>query len=96
MELARQHLHDPGIEARSQCAEVLADVDPEAAGQAMLDIVRVEALGARESHVLRRAMGFFAEELRDPKWAPHIEALRIEVEDDEGMIDWALEKLRDA
>lgn len=96
VELARAHLHDPGIEARSQCADVLADVDPDAAAQAMLDIVRAEALGARESHVLRRAMSFFAEELQDPKWAPEIEALRQEVEDDEDMIDWALEQLRDA
>ena len=60
----------------------------------MLDIVRAEALGPRESHVLRRTMSFFAEELRDPKWTPEIEALRIEVEDEEGMIDWALDKLR--
>ena len=96
IELARAHLHDPGIEARTQCAEVLADVDPRAAGEAMLDIVRAEALGPRESHVLRRAMGFFAEELADPGWAPQIEALRDEVEDDEQMIDWALEKLRSA
>jgi HEAT repeat protein len=96
LELARAHLYDPGIEARAQCADVLADVDPEAAARAMLDIVRVEALGPRESHVLRRAMGFFAEELQDPAWAPEIEALREEVEDDEEMIDWALEQLRRA
>jgi hypothetical protein len=96
VELAREHLYDPGIEARSQCADVLADVDPDAGAKAMLDIVRAEALGPRESHVLRRAMSFFAEELREPKWAPEIEALRIEVEDEEGMIDWALEKLRSA
>jgi hypothetical protein len=96
VERARAHIHDPGIEARTQCAEVLADVDPETAGTAMLDIARAEALGPRESHVLRRAMGFFAEELKDPAWVPRIEALRIEVEDEEGMIDWAIEKLREA
>ena len=38
----------PGIEARTQCAEVLADVDPETAGTAMLDIARAEALGPRD------------------------------------------------
>jgi hypothetical protein len=96
IERARAHIHDPGIEARTQCAEVLADVDPETAGTAMLDIARAEALGPRESHVLRRTMGFFAEELRDPAWVPRIEALRTEVEDDEGMIDWAIEQLQDA
>ncbi|RKZ12934.1 hypothetical protein DRQ32_02665 [bacterium] len=94
LELARAHLHDPGIEARTQCAEVLADSDPAAAGEAMLDIVRAEALGSREGHVLRRAMGFFAEELKDPAWTAQIEALRDEVEDEEQMIDWAVEKLR--
>lgn len=96
VELARAHLDDPGIEARSQCADVLVDIDPDSAARAMLDIVRAEALGPRESHVLRRAMGFFAEELRDPAWTGEIEALRPEVEDDEDMIDWALEKLRGA
>jgi hypothetical protein len=96
VELAREHLHDPGIEARSQCADVLADIDPDAAARAMLEIVYAEALGPREGHVLRRTMSFLAEELRDPKWAPEIESLRAEVEDEEGMIDWALEKLRDA
>lgn len=91
--LARDHLDDPGVEVRALAADVLAPVDAEAAGRAMLDLVRAEALGPRESHALRRAMGFFAEELRDPAWAARIASLREEVEDPEGMIDWALAEL---
>ena len=93
-ELARTHLSDPGIEVRTLCAEVLAEADAGSAGAAMLAMVRDEALGVRETHALRRAMNFFVEELRDPAWSPQIEALRVEVEDQEGLIDWALERLR--
>jgi hypothetical protein len=93
-ELARTHLDDPAVELRTLCAELLADVDPEAAGTAMLALVHDEALGPRETHALRRAMNFFAEELRDPAWSPRIEALRAEVEDQEAAIDWALSRLR--
>lgn len=92
---AREHLHDPGLELRTLCAEILAGEDPRAAGEAMLDLVRAEALGPRESHALRRAMGFFAEDLRDPAWADRIAALREEVGDEEGMIDWALDRLQE-
>jgi len=94
-ELARAHLSDPGVEVRTLCAELLAESDPEAAGAAMLALVHDEALGPRETHALRRAMNFFAEELRDPAWSARIEALRAEVEDDEALIDWALARLRD-
>ncbi len=94
-ELAQAHLHDPAVEVRTLCAELLAETDPESAGTAMLELVSDEALGPRETHALRRAMNFFAEELRDPAWAPRIEALRMEVEDEEGLIDWALDRLRD-
>lgn len=92
-ELARAHLRDPAVEVRALAADLLVERDPQAAGEAMLDLVRAEALGPRESHALRRAMGFFAEELRDPAWAARIAALRTEVEDSEGMIDWALAEL---
>jgi hypothetical protein len=94
-ELARTHIEDPGVEVRTLCAELLVEIDPVAAGSAMLTLVSDEALGPRESHALRRAMNFFAEELRDPAWAPRIEALRADVEDEEGLIDWALSRLHD-
>lgn len=93
--LARAHLDDPGVEVRTLSAELLVEIDPVAAANAMLSLVSAEALGPRETHALRRAMNFFAEELCDPAWAPKIEALRPEVEDEEALIDWALGRLRD-
>ena len=94
--VAREHLDDDGVEVRLFAAARMHAIDPNAAIDALFAGVRAEIGGPREDHVLERTVEFLVEDVADSSLAARLRALAAEVDDPEGMIDWALERLGDS
>ncbi len=95
IELAGAHLDDPALEVRLLAARTLYSHDPHAARAALGRAIEDESLGPREMHALERVTEFLVEEIGDPACIPLIESFRESCRDEEGFIDWAVQRLRD-
>lgn len=92
--LALARLGDEAMEVRVFAAQWVYDTDRERALDAMVDAIRNEARGPREMHTLRWVLEFLAEEVVDRAAVERIAALREACDDEEEMIDWALDRVR--
>lgn len=92
--LALARLGDEAMEVRVFAAQWVYDTDRERALEAMVDAIHTEARGPREMHTLRWVLEFLAEEVTDRAAVERIAELREGCDDEEEMIDWALERVR--
>lgn len=94
-ELSRKHLDDEGVEVRLLAVARLHPIDPGAAIDALFDGLRAEIGGPREAHVLERTVEFLVDDVAATHALGRLRALRAEVNDDEGMVAWAIERLEE-
>jgi hypothetical protein len=94
-ELVARHRDDPSLEVRLLLADRLLPRDRSGALELALQILRAEAGGPRELHALERVTELLVEG-RCVEAAGALRALAAELDDPEGFLPWALEKLEAA